>query len=176
MAGLNVAAALIYSDPTGTQQPCLCVDLCGCWARQEIKHETACLWLTCQRLSLSLYPLWCRRRGCVGWTGRGVKELLPPCQLAKNTHSPLYVFSNWNTLNQHDRTEMHHASNRAMKTFWLQRDLGYQTLSHTIRRTLRLCFSRKPFDDGRDESLTSKFGEDQGMLFIITGCMSASHT
>jgi len=52
MAGLNVAA-LIYSDPTGTQQPCLCMDLCGCWAGREIKHETACLWLTCQRLSLS---------------------------------------------------------------------------------------------------------------------------
>lgn len=157
MAGLNVAA-LIYSDPTGTQQPCLCMDLCGCWARQEIKHETACLWLTCQRLSL--YSLWCRRRGCVGRPDWGVKELLPPCQSAKNTNSPLYVFSNWNTLNQHVWTEMHHASERKMKTFWLQRDWGYQTLSHTIR-TLRLCIYRKPLDDGKDESLISKFGGDR---------------
>jgi len=67
MAGLNVAA-LIYSDPTGTQQPCLCMDLCGCWAGREIKHETACLWLTCQRLSLSLPALMPSERVC--WMNR----------------------------------------------------------------------------------------------------------
>lgn len=68
-----------------------------------------------------------------------------------------------------------------MKTFWLQWDLGYLTLLH-YKGPQAECIYRKPFDDGRDESLISNFGRDRGYLsqkecFFINQrfCMAASN-